>query len=423
MATDLPEPVVPAISRCGMRARSMMMDSPPMFLPRQSGSFATDSLPSFDRQQFAQIDLLAMRVRQFDADGVAAGHDGDARRQRAHRARDVVGKADHARRFDAGRGLEFVQRHDRTGIGLDDLAADAEIAEHAFQRARIGCPARTLLSGWRSEAFGAVSTETDGSSNLSDDLRAGGVRAAAFLRGRARRESSSSSVLFVLDPRRLRGGERSQRGRAAAEIRLLAFERSRARRRRACDQRSDRPREQPAKPRLGAHHGMERPIPARPSRASSSSTNGASSSSIAVNSSSCGARADAAGDQECRDHRRAKNDPEHQAIDEAGRPEHHRGRAHQRVADDAAKPGRQRPCAAMRPAAGKARRQHRAQYPAAEPQRFAVEGAMGQHAPAPHRDRQDQHDRAEAENLHQQIGADRAGIAERCCGSRARSRG
>src|SRR5215211_4608572 len=43
MATDLPEPVVPAISICGVRARSMMMDSPPMFLPRQSGSLATDS--------------------------------------------------------------------------------------------------------------------------------------------------------------------------------------------------------------------------------------------------------------------------------------------------------------------------------------------------------------------------------------------
>ena len=47
MATDLPEPVVPAISICGVRARSMMMDSPPMFLPRHSGSFATDSLWSF----------------------------------------------------------------------------------------------------------------------------------------------------------------------------------------------------------------------------------------------------------------------------------------------------------------------------------------------------------------------------------------
>jgi hypothetical protein len=56
----------------------------------------------------------------------------------AHRAGDIVGKADHARGFDTGRRFEFVQRHDRTGIGLDDLAADAEIAEHAFQRARIG---------------------------------------------------------------------------------------------------------------------------------------------------------------------------------------------------------------------------------------------------------------------------------------------
>ena len=47
MATDLPEPVVPAINRCGMRARSTMTESPPMFLPRQSGSLATDSPASF----------------------------------------------------------------------------------------------------------------------------------------------------------------------------------------------------------------------------------------------------------------------------------------------------------------------------------------------------------------------------------------
>ena len=34
------EPVVPAISRCGMRARSTITDSPPMVLPRHSGSLA-----------------------------------------------------------------------------------------------------------------------------------------------------------------------------------------------------------------------------------------------------------------------------------------------------------------------------------------------------------------------------------------------
>ena len=89
-------------------------------------------------EQFAQINFFAMRVRQFDADGVAARYHGDARGQRAHRARDVVGKPDDARRFDAGRRLQLIQRHHRTRIGLDDFAAHAEIAEHAFQRARIG---------------------------------------------------------------------------------------------------------------------------------------------------------------------------------------------------------------------------------------------------------------------------------------------
>ena len=116
MATDLPEPVVPAISICGVRARSMMMDSPPIFLPRQSGSFAYRLVAVSTRQQLAQIDLFAVRVRQFDADGVAAGNHGDARRERAHRAGDVVGEADDARRFDAGRGLELVQRHHRARI-------------------------------------------------------------------------------------------------------------------------------------------------------------------------------------------------------------------------------------------------------------------------------------------------------------------
>ena len=66
----------------------------------------------------------------------------------------------------------------------------------------------------------------------------------------------------------------------------------------------------------------------------------------------------------------------------------------------------------MRPAAGKTRRYHGAENPAADPQRFAVEAAMGQHAPAPHRYGKDQRDRAEAENLHQEIGADRTGIAD-----------
>ncbi len=49
-----------------------------------------------------------------------------------------------------------------------------------------------LLSGWRSAARGAVSTFTDGNSNLLVDFRAG-VRGAAFLRGARAAASSSSS--------------------------------------------------------------------------------------------------------------------------------------------------------------------------------------------------------------------------------------
>src|SRR5262249_38367948 len=55
----------------------------------------------------AQIDLLASGVRQLDADDVASCDHGDARRERAHGAGNVVGEPDHTRGFDARRGLEL----------------------------------------------------------------------------------------------------------------------------------------------------------------------------------------------------------------------------------------------------------------------------------------------------------------------------
>ena len=90
-----------------------------------------------DPEQFAQIDLFAMRVRQFDADGITAGNHCDTSRERTHGTGDVVGQPDHPRRFDARRGLQFVQRHHRTGVSFDDFAANSEIPEHALQRSRI----------------------------------------------------------------------------------------------------------------------------------------------------------------------------------------------------------------------------------------------------------------------------------------------
>ncbi len=80
IATDLPEPVVPATKQVG-----------------HLGEFGddvltTDRLAQAERQpvlggaervgidEFAEVHRLATLVGQLDADGVAAGHHGDARR-------------------------------------------------------------------------------------------------------------------------------------------------------------------------------------------------------------------------------------------------------------------------------------------------------------------------------------------------------
>ena len=135
IATDLPEPVVPATSRCGMRARSAITGSPPMVLPRHSGSLCFEISKSSAGQQLAQVHGLAGLVGQLDADGVAARDHGDAGRDRAHRARDVVRQGDDARRLGAGRGLELVERDDRAGMDVDDFALDAEIADDFLEPA------------------------------------------------------------------------------------------------------------------------------------------------------------------------------------------------------------------------------------------------------------------------------------------------
>ena len=106
-------------------------------LAERDGEAVLGLLEILARQQFAQEHRFAPLVGQFDADDVAPLDDGDARRDRRHRARDVVGEADDARRLDAGRGLEFVERDDRAGAHVDDFALDAEIVEHALQQPRV----------------------------------------------------------------------------------------------------------------------------------------------------------------------------------------------------------------------------------------------------------------------------------------------
>jgi hypothetical protein len=115
IATDLPDPVVPAIKRWGILARLATMGSPPMSLPRASGSRRLLSPKSRAARISRSTTFSRVRVRQFDADHAAARHGGHARRQRRHATRDVVGQTDHAAGLQARGGFQFVHGDDRAG--------------------------------------------------------------------------------------------------------------------------------------------------------------------------------------------------------------------------------------------------------------------------------------------------------------------
>ena len=64
---------------------------------------------------------------------------------RAHRPRDVIGERDDARRAGAGRRFEFVTGDDGPVAHAHDVAANAEVAQHAPER--FGVPRENLLAG------------------------------------------------------------------------------------------------------------------------------------------------------------------------------------------------------------------------------------------------------------------------------------
>ena len=240
IATDLPEPVVPATSRCGILARSTITGSPPIVLPSAMASLCLRVLEILARQQLAQVDRLAPLVGQLDADRVAALHDRDAGRDRRHRARDVVGEADHARGFDAGRRLEFVERDDRAGAHVDDLALDAEIVEHAFEQPRVLL--QRVLGDFRGDRLLRLGEHRQrrqfvGAAVEQRQLRfacgaAAGLQragAAAASAARARRRSSAaprgSAAARCASPARRVGGKverRRRRARGRARARAAA---------------------------------------------------------------------------------------------------------------------------------------------------------------------------------------------------------
>ena len=85
------------------------------------------------RQDLAQDDLLAVLVREFDADDRASRNRRNTGRQGRHRPGDVIGQPDHAGGLQTRRGFQLVHRHDRAGAHTDDLALHAIVVEHRFQ--------------------------------------------------------------------------------------------------------------------------------------------------------------------------------------------------------------------------------------------------------------------------------------------------
>jgi hypothetical protein len=96
-------------------------------------------------QQLAQIDGLAHPVGQFDADDAASGHNRDAHGDGAHGAGDVVGQTDHAAGLRSRRRLQLVERHDRTGPHLHDLAFDAEVSSTDSRSRAFFCSESSLI--------------------------------------------------------------------------------------------------------------------------------------------------------------------------------------------------------------------------------------------------------------------------------------
>ena len=84
----------------------------------------------------AQRDLLAVRVRDLDADGRLARDPLDQHRLGLQRQRQVVGQARHLRVLHAGVGLELERRDDRARVNLDDGAGDRELVALLLEQPR-----------------------------------------------------------------------------------------------------------------------------------------------------------------------------------------------------------------------------------------------------------------------------------------------
>ena len=228
MQPDLPEPVVPAISRCGIRARSQATPCPEMSLPSQAVSgLAAGRQVGVD---VAQRDEVGREIGHLDADRLLAGDRGeDADLGRRERVGQVVAQLGHAAHLDAGGELQLVP-------------GDAGAAHHPHH-SRLDAEVRQRLD----ELLGDLLV-----------ILAGAAAGRAALEDRRLRQPVGRSV---------GRGHRTAAGpawarRAGRRPRRRPTPRARARRRRPPAARAPRPDRAPR--RTGRRrHGSRRPAGAR----------------------------------------------------------------------------------------------------------------------------------------------------------------
>ena len=259
-----------------------MTGSPPISLPSAERQPAGVLLVGRRIEQLAQIDGLGLEVGQLDADDVAPGHDRDAHRDRAHRAGDVVGEADDARRLDAGRRLQLVERHHR---------ARAAPARSGRARRNPRAPLRACRAFLRSASSSTVSVAAcrrlgQQVERRQDRLAVGAGRAPAAARCSARRPGRRRLAARQHQPdqpagrrRRLFGGGGAAAGRSGrgAATRRTAARGARQRRdagaaavcgARTAARRPARPRAPRPAPAIGRRRLARRRVaPAREDRA------------------------------------------------------------------------------------------------------------------------------------------------------------
>ncbi len=415
-------------------------------LAERDGELVLRALEILGGEQFAQEHRLAALIRQLDADRVAALHDGDAGGNRRHRARDVVGEPDDARRFDARRRLELIERDDRAGAHVDDLALDAEILEHAFEQT--GVLLQRVLGDFGRRVLlrlGEHGERRELELFIAEQRELGfGQRALAGLQRPRRRRHAGNRDLGLRRGRGDASGRTAQRGDDRRQVRRPGGARRGRRdglRRRIFDRRREfravavepgrtqrRARgyfgpagEHPAHRALdhqrGVDQGAERHqakthfagvvVLIRIGDVAGAARRRLDFLRLFPAFDALGADGGAERQDRRRDHRSA--DDHHldvRSVREVAR------QRQQRVACDAAETGRQRPSPGNGSQRGGSQAAGETDKRERQPQPHPLQPAQREQPPAPERRNREQQRAAEAEKLHHQIGGDGAGAAE-----------